>query len=102
MPSRYKKSRVPILTDVLFHVERSGGRVDEFRKGDLAIYVDSVVTIVDVPDTVMGHFVETTQGGIICLDVATVLLNGKIVVINTEKLFPINVIDEVSSILRMN
>lgn len=87
MPSRYKKSRVLVLNDVLFHVERSGGRVDEFRKGDLAIYADSVVTIVDVPDTVMGHFAETTQGSVICLDVATVLLNGKIVVVDTEKLF---------------
>ena len=94
MQNRPKKSRIPIPTDVLFHVERSGGRVDEFRKGDLAIYVDSVVTIVDVPDTVMGHFVETTQGGIICLDVATVLLNGEIKVIDTEKLFPMDVIDE--------
>ena len=89
-----RKSRIPIQTDVLFHVERFDGRVDEFRKGDLAFYVDSVVTIVDIPDTVMGHFKETTTGGLICLDVATVLLNGKIKVIDTEKLFPMDVIDE--------
>ena len=89
MPTNGRKSRIPIPTDVLFHVERYDGRVDEFRKGDLAFYVDSVVTIVDIPDTVMGHFVETTTGGLICLDVATVLLNGEIKVIDTEKLFPI-------------
>ena len=94
MPSRTVTSRKPILTDVLFHVERRDGKVDEFRKGDLAVYVDSVVTIIDVPDTVMGHFVETTAGGLICLDVATVLLDGKVKVIATEKLFPMDVIDE--------
>ena len=91
MPTRSVTSRKPIPTDVLFHVERSDGRVDEFRRGDIALYVDSVVTIIDVPETVMGHFVETTAGGLICLDVATVLLNGKIEVIDTEKLFPMNV-----------
>ena len=91
MPISTVTSRKPIPTDVLFHVERSDGRVDEFRRGDIALYVDSVVTIIDVPETVMGHFVETTAGGLICLDVATVLLNGKIKVIDTEKLFPMNV-----------
>lgn len=86
-----REKAIPWLakTDVLFHVERSGGRIDEFRRGDLALYVDSVVTILDVPETVMGHFAETAAGGIICLDVATVLLDGKIVTIDTEKLFPI-------------
>lgn len=94
MPTSGRKSRVPIPTDVLFHVERFDGRIDEFRKGDLALYVDSVVTIVDIPDTVMGHFKETTTGGLICLDVATVLLDGKIKVIDTEKLFPLEVTNE--------
>lgn len=89
MSIRNVTSRKPIPTDVLFHVERSDGRVDEFRKGDLAVYVNSVVTIIDVPDTVMGHYVETTQGGLICLDIATVLLDGKVTNVDTEKLFPL-------------
>lgn len=76
-------------TDVLFHVERRDGSVDEFRKGDLAHYVDSVVTIVDIPDTVMGHIIETPTGGLICLDVATVLLNGKFTNVETDKLYPV-------------
>lgn len=63
--------------------------MDEFRKGDLAVYVDSFVTIIDVPDTVVGHFIETTQGGLICLDIATVLLDGRVTNVDTEKLFPL-------------
>lgn len=89
MPTRTVTSRKPIPTDVLFHVQRSDGRVDEFRKGDLAVYVDSFVTIIDVPDTVVGHFIETTQGGLICLDIATVLLDGRVTNVDTEKLFPL-------------
>ena len=94
MPTRTVTSRKPILTDVLFHVERRDGKVDEFRKGDLAVYVDSVVTIIDIPDTVMGHFIETTTGGLICLDVATVLLDGKVTNVETEKLFPVGKFEE--------
>lgn len=77
------------LTDALFHVVRWDGSVDKFRKGDLARYVDSFVTIVDVPDTASGHIIETVTGGLICLDVATVLLNGKITHVSTEKLFTV-------------
>lgn len=89
MPTRTVTSRKPIPTDVLFHVERSDGSIDEFRKGDLAWYVLSVVTVVDVPDTVMGHFIETPQGGLICLDTAIVLLNGSFITVETNKLFPV-------------
>ena len=87
MPTRTVTSRKPIPNDVLFHVERSDGRIDEFRKGDLASYNGTVVTIVDIPETVMGHLIETPEGGIICLDICTVLIDGKLVNIETEKLF---------------
>jgi hypothetical protein len=70
-------------------VERSDGSVDEFRKGDLAWYVLRIVTIIDVPDTVMGHYIETPQGGLICLDTAIVLLDGSFITVETNKLFPV-------------
>ena len=68
--------------------------MDEFRKGDLAVYVDSVVTIIDIPDTVMGHFIEATTGRLVCLDMATVLLDGKVAIVETEKLFPVGKFEE--------
>ena len=75
--------------DILFHVERPNGRVDEFRKGDLATYRQQAVTIIDIPDTVMGHFKETTEGSIICLDICTVLIDGAIKNVQTEDVFHI-------------
>lgn len=80
----------PARSDVLFHVERPNGRIDEFRKGDLAMYYHqtfTAVTIVDVPDTVMGHFKETTDGKIICLDICTVLIDGELKNVETDKVF---------------
>jgi len=72
--------------DVLFHVERSCGRVDEFRKGDLAMYDLRVVTVIGVPDTVMGHFVETPAGRIISLDICTILIDGTVKNVQTERI----------------
>lgn len=74
-------------SDALFHVERPNGRIDEFRKGDLAVYYQHAVTIVDVPDTVMGHFKETSGGKIICLDICTVLIDGELKNVETNKIF---------------
>jgi hypothetical protein len=76
-------------SDVLFHVERHNGTVEEFRKGDLAIYRQRAVTVIDVPDTVMGHFKDTPAGRIICLDICTVMVNGVIKNVQTEEIFHI-------------
>lgn len=78
---RMKKS------DFLFHVERPNGRIDDFREGDLAMYYQHAVTIVGVPDTVMGHFKETADGRIICLDICTILINGELKNVDTDKIF---------------
>jgi hypothetical protein len=76
-------------SDVLFHVERPDGRVEEFRKGDLAMYKHRAITIIDIPDTVMGHFKDTPEGRIICLDICTILIDGVIKSVQTEKVFHI-------------
>jgi len=72
-------------SDILFHVTRPNGSVDDFRMGDLAVYDRHVVTIVGIPDTVMGHFRETPEGRIICLDICTILIDGEIKNVQTEK-----------------
>jgi len=74
---------------VLFHVERPHelGRIDAFRMGDLVLYNGEPAVIVGIPDTVMGHFTETPIGGLICLDLATVLQGGKTLNVETCKLF---------------
>jgi len=77
-------------SDVLFHVERHNGTVEEFRKGDLATYRQRAVTVIDVPDTVMGHFRETTEGLIICLDICTILMDGVIKNVQTEEVFHVS------------
>jgi len=79
----------PVLTDVLFHVERhhTEGGLDEFRLGDLVRYNGDPAVIVGVPDTVMGHYTETPLGGLICLDLATILQDGKTLNVETWKLF---------------
>lgn len=74
-------------SDVLFHVERPNGRIEEFREGDLAMYYQHAVTIVGIPDTVMGHFKETTDGKIICLDICTILIDGELKNVDTDKIF---------------
>ena len=76
-------------SDALFHVERPDGRVEEFRKGDLAMYKKRAVTVIDIPDTVMGHFKETNEGSIICLDICTILMDGVIKNVQTEEVFHI-------------
>jgi hypothetical protein len=81
----------PIPTDVLFHVERynEDGRVDTFRRGDLVLYNGEPAVIIDVPDTVLGHYIETPVGGLICLDLATILQDGKKINVETWKIFHI-------------
>lgn len=82
---------VPAVTDVLFHVERSYelGKIDAFRMGDLVRYNGEPAVIVGIPDTVMGHFAETPAGGLICLDLATILQDGKTHNVETWKIFHI-------------
>ena len=79
----------PVQTDVLFHVERftAPGGIEAFRMGDLVLYNGEPALIVGVPDTVMGHYTETPAGGLICLDLATVLQGGKTINVETLKLF---------------
>jgi len=78
-------------TDVLFHVERhhTEGGIDAFRMGDLVRYNGDPAVIVGIPDTVMGHFSETPLGGIICLDLATILQDGVTMNVETWKIFHI-------------
>ena len=80
----------PIPTDVLFHVER-GDSIDAFRVGDLVRYNGEPAVIVGVPDTVMGHYAETPAGGLICLDIATILQDGKTLNVETWKIFHLKV-----------
>jgi len=79
----------PIPTDVLFHVDRisAPGGIEAFRMGDLVRYNGEPAVIVGVPDTVMGHYAETPAGGLICLDLATILQDGKTLNVETWKLF---------------
>ena len=83
----------PALTDVLFHVERftAPGGIEAFRMGDLVRYNGEPAVIVGVPETVMGHYTETPAGGLICLDLATILQDGKISNVETHKIFHIGV-----------
>ena len=74
---------------VLFHIERGCGTVDSFRKGDLIAFRGKPAVIIDVPDTVMGHFKETTDGLIICLDICTIMLDGEIKNVPTDHVFHI-------------
>jgi len=82
-------SKILQTDGALFHVEYFDGSVHLFMIGDLARYNDEFVTVVGVPDTVYGHYRETPAGGLICLDMASVMLGGRIVTVETHKLFPV-------------
>ena len=59
--------------------------------GDLVRYNGEPAVIVGIPETVMGHYTETPAGGLICLDLATILQDGKISNVETHKIFHIGV-----------